>query len=237
MQVLKDAMCVLLLSAQPFDQSSPSWTALSKIVTLCNRAEFRPGQENLPIMKVLLTSHQLNSHPLEEQFPLFGFNNLHFLCQPSKFLLTMVLLLYAHTKFNTGWKTHKPRAQKFRLSWIWRDLRSQLLHRTAPRMPDPDSIVQTNCAARKNATQVAGIVITALLIYYSKGKHALIDVFLHDSLKVVNSTDWTTRTNLLLTHQCHPQINLGLCFSSPVLTWVWPQICFTAANALCCAQF
>ncbi|NWS19701.1 AT12A ATPase, partial [Pachyramphus minor] len=38
-------------TTQPFDQTSPSWTALSKIVTLCNRAEFRPGQENLPIMK------------------------------------------------------------------------------------------------------------------------------------------------------------------------------------------
>uniref|UniRef100_A0A8D2MFH8 Sodium/potassium-transporting ATPase subunit alpha n=1 Tax=Zonotrichia albicollis TaxID=44394 RepID=A0A8D2MFH8_ZONAL len=38
-------------TTQPFDQSSPTWTALSKIVTLCNRAEFRPGQENLPIMK------------------------------------------------------------------------------------------------------------------------------------------------------------------------------------------
>ncbi|KAM9255743.1 potassium-transporting ATPase alpha chain 2 [Cariama cristata] len=38
-------------TTQPFDQSSPSWTALSKIVTLCSRAEFRPGQENLPIMK------------------------------------------------------------------------------------------------------------------------------------------------------------------------------------------
>ncbi|OPJ68134.1 potassium-transporting ATPase alpha chain 2 [Patagioenas fasciata] len=37
--------------SQPFDQSSPSWTALSKIVTLCNRAEFAPGQENHPIMK------------------------------------------------------------------------------------------------------------------------------------------------------------------------------------------
>uniref|UniRef100_A0A8C3Y8Q6 Sodium/potassium-transporting ATPase subunit alpha n=1 Tax=Catharus ustulatus TaxID=91951 RepID=A0A8C3Y8Q6_CATUS len=38
-------------TTQSFDQSSPSWAALSKIVTLCNRAEFRPGQENLPIMK------------------------------------------------------------------------------------------------------------------------------------------------------------------------------------------
>lgn len=69
-------MCVLLPSAQPFDQSSPTWTALSKIVTLCNRAEFRPGQENLPIMKVLLTSHQLISLPLKEQLALLGFSNL-----------------------------------------------------------------------------------------------------------------------------------------------------------------
>uniref|UniRef100_A0A8C4KIX2 Sodium/potassium-transporting ATPase subunit alpha n=1 Tax=Dromaius novaehollandiae TaxID=8790 RepID=A0A8C4KIX2_DRONO len=38
-------------TTQPFDQSSQTWTALSKIVTLCNRAEFRPGQENLPVMK------------------------------------------------------------------------------------------------------------------------------------------------------------------------------------------
>ncbi|XP_006116678.1 potassium-transporting ATPase alpha chain 2-like [Pelodiscus sinensis] len=38
-------------TTQPFDQSSQSWAALSKIVTLCNRAEFKPGQENIPIMK------------------------------------------------------------------------------------------------------------------------------------------------------------------------------------------
>lgn len=36
------------------------------------------------------------------------------------------------------------------------------------------ALSKPNCAARKKATQVAGIVITALLIYYSKGKHALI---------------------------------------------------------------
>uniref|UniRef100_A0A8D2LLA9 Sodium/potassium-transporting ATPase subunit alpha n=1 Tax=Varanus komodoensis TaxID=61221 RepID=A0A8D2LLA9_VARKO len=38
-------------STQTFDQTSGTWTALSKIVSLCNRAEFRPGQENEPIMK------------------------------------------------------------------------------------------------------------------------------------------------------------------------------------------
>ncbi|XP_026564819.1 potassium-transporting ATPase alpha chain 2 [Pseudonaja textilis] len=38
-------------SSQSFDQTSGTWAALSKIVSLCNRAEFRPGQENVPIMK------------------------------------------------------------------------------------------------------------------------------------------------------------------------------------------
>ncbi|XP_038609518.1 potassium-transporting ATPase alpha chain 2 [Tachyglossus aculeatus] len=38
-------------TAQVFDQSSGTWAALSKIITLCNRAEFRPGQESIPIMK------------------------------------------------------------------------------------------------------------------------------------------------------------------------------------------
>ncbi|NP_001166387.1 potassium-transporting ATPase alpha chain 2 [Cavia porcellus] len=38
-------------SNQAFDQSSGTWASLSKIIALCNRAEFRPGQENVPIMK------------------------------------------------------------------------------------------------------------------------------------------------------------------------------------------
>ncbi|XP_007517265.2 potassium-transporting ATPase alpha chain 2 [Erinaceus europaeus] len=36
---------------QVFDQSSGTWTSLSKIIALCNRAEFTPGQESVPIMK------------------------------------------------------------------------------------------------------------------------------------------------------------------------------------------
>lgn len=43
-----------LCAEQAFDQSSGTWASLSKIITLCNRAEFRPGQENVPIMKVRL---------------------------------------------------------------------------------------------------------------------------------------------------------------------------------------
>ncbi|XP_049637598.1 potassium-transporting ATPase alpha chain 2 [Suncus etruscus] len=38
-------------SNQVFDQSSRTWASLSKIITLCNRAEFKPGQESVPIMK------------------------------------------------------------------------------------------------------------------------------------------------------------------------------------------
>ncbi|XP_006146786.1 potassium-transporting ATPase alpha chain 2 [Tupaia chinensis] len=38
-------------SNQVFDQSSGTWASLSKIITLCNRAEFKPGQESVPIMK------------------------------------------------------------------------------------------------------------------------------------------------------------------------------------------
>uniref|UniRef100_A0A8D2PXX9 Sodium/potassium-transporting ATPase subunit alpha n=1 Tax=Zosterops lateralis melanops TaxID=1220523 RepID=A0A8D2PXX9_ZOSLA len=32
-----------------FDQSSESWTLLSQVITLCNRAQFKPGQDNVPV--------------------------------------------------------------------------------------------------------------------------------------------------------------------------------------------
>uniref|UniRef100_A0A8B9NZ97 Sodium/potassium-transporting ATPase subunit alpha n=1 Tax=Apteryx owenii TaxID=8824 RepID=A0A8B9NZ97_APTOW len=38
-------------SGQSFDQSSETWRALSRIVTLCNRAVFKPGQDNVPVAK------------------------------------------------------------------------------------------------------------------------------------------------------------------------------------------
>ncbi|KAM4651189.1 potassium-transporting ATPase alpha chain 2 [Discoglossus pictus] len=34
-----------------FEQNSETWSALCKIVTLCNRAEFRAGQQDVPILK------------------------------------------------------------------------------------------------------------------------------------------------------------------------------------------
>ncbi|KAK2510422.1 hypothetical protein Q9233_017756, partial [Columba guinea] len=39
-------------SGQSFDQSSDTWAMLSRVVTLCNRAQFKPGQENVPVAKV-----------------------------------------------------------------------------------------------------------------------------------------------------------------------------------------
>ncbi|XP_028987788.1 sodium/potassium-transporting ATPase subunit alpha-2 [Betta splendens] len=36
-------------SGSGFDKSSATWAALSRVAALCNRADFRPGQENLPI--------------------------------------------------------------------------------------------------------------------------------------------------------------------------------------------
>uniref|UniRef100_A0A8B9T4J2 Sodium/potassium-transporting ATPase subunit alpha n=1 Tax=Anas platyrhynchos TaxID=8839 RepID=A0A8B9T4J2_ANAPL len=38
-------------SGQSFDQSSETWTLLSRVVTLCNRAQFKAGQENVPVAK------------------------------------------------------------------------------------------------------------------------------------------------------------------------------------------
>uniref|UniRef100_A0A8C3KE50 ATPase H+/K+ transporting subunit alpha n=1 Tax=Calidris pygmaea TaxID=425635 RepID=A0A8C3KE50_9CHAR len=38
-------------SGQSFDQSSETWTMLSRVVTLCNRAQFKPGQDDVPVAK------------------------------------------------------------------------------------------------------------------------------------------------------------------------------------------
>jgi len=38
-------------SGKSFDKSAPGWLALSKIARLCNRAEFKTGQEGTPILK------------------------------------------------------------------------------------------------------------------------------------------------------------------------------------------
>ena len=34
-----------------YDRSSPTWMALARIAMLCNRAEFKSGQEGVPVLK------------------------------------------------------------------------------------------------------------------------------------------------------------------------------------------
>jgi sodium/potassium-transporting ATPase subunit alpha len=34
-----------------YNPSQPTWVALSRVATLCNRAEFKKDQENVPILK------------------------------------------------------------------------------------------------------------------------------------------------------------------------------------------
>ena len=34
-----------------YDSESPTWRALARIAMLCNRAEFKVGQENTPVLK------------------------------------------------------------------------------------------------------------------------------------------------------------------------------------------
>lgn len=66
--------------AQTFDQTSGTWTALSRIVALCNRAEFRPGQDSEPIMKVFTNSMRAAFlRGLSDGFPGFSSGNRCFI--------------------------------------------------------------------------------------------------------------------------------------------------------------
>ena len=38
-------------SEAKFSLSDPAWVALSRVAMLCNRAEFKPGQENIPVLR------------------------------------------------------------------------------------------------------------------------------------------------------------------------------------------
>lgn len=42
---------VLRDSASGHDNESVTWEALARVVVLCNRAEFKAGQENVPVIK------------------------------------------------------------------------------------------------------------------------------------------------------------------------------------------
>lgn len=143
----------------------------------------------------------------------------------------MVLLLYTHIKnLAQDKKKHWAKSTEMQIILNWRRSTIPAPGPAQDTSRNSCALSKPNCACQEKGKTSSRTAITALLIHYSKGKHALIDVFPHDCLKVVNSADWVTRTNLLFTHQHHPQINLGLCLSSPVVPWVWPQICFAVAQ-------
>jgi hypothetical protein len=39
------------ISGVQYDRTSPGFKALARIAALCNRAEFKPGQDGVPILK------------------------------------------------------------------------------------------------------------------------------------------------------------------------------------------
>jgi len=42
---------IVKISDATYDRDSPTWVALSRIAMLCNRAEFKQGQERVPVVK------------------------------------------------------------------------------------------------------------------------------------------------------------------------------------------
>jgi len=48
-------------SGAVYNKESPTWMALARICMLCNRAEFRAGQENVPVLKRSLIHQSLAS--------------------------------------------------------------------------------------------------------------------------------------------------------------------------------
>ncbi|XP_043532739.1 potassium-transporting ATPase alpha chain 2-like isoform X6 [Chiloscyllium plagiosum] len=59
-------------SAQHFDQTSQTWAVLARIIALCNRAEFKPGQEDIPIMKREIVGDASESALLKFSETVFG---------------------------------------------------------------------------------------------------------------------------------------------------------------------
>ncbi|XP_078282945.1 potassium-transporting ATPase alpha chain 2-like [Rhinoraja longicauda] len=57
---------------QTFDQSSQTWTALAKIIALCNRAEFSAAQDDVPIMKRQVVGDASESALLKFSETVFG---------------------------------------------------------------------------------------------------------------------------------------------------------------------
>ena len=44
-------VCACVMSEADYDKNSPTWLALARIAMLCNRAEFRQGEESKPVLR------------------------------------------------------------------------------------------------------------------------------------------------------------------------------------------
>jgi len=44
-------VCVSVCLEAEYDKNSPTWLALARIAMLCNRAEFRQGEEQKPVLR------------------------------------------------------------------------------------------------------------------------------------------------------------------------------------------
>ena len=49
--ILIHIVCLLCVAGVQYDRTSPGFKALSRIAALCNRAEFKGGQDNVPVLK------------------------------------------------------------------------------------------------------------------------------------------------------------------------------------------
>lgn len=66
----------LFLPGATFDKRSPTWTALSRIAGLCNRAVFKAGQENISVSKVRGSASECNVFKVPLLMPSFPFHIL-----------------------------------------------------------------------------------------------------------------------------------------------------------------
>jgi len=52
-------VCMIMLSDQTYDRTDPSWQALLHCAMLCSRTEFKPDQNNIPILRRQVLCTQL----------------------------------------------------------------------------------------------------------------------------------------------------------------------------------
>jgi len=63
MAIMTVVLCMMLLIDATYDRDSPTWMALARVAMLCNRAEFKQGQDTVPVLKryasIIIYAHSL----------------------------------------------------------------------------------------------------------------------------------------------------------------------------------